>query len=267
MPPDRYPKLVHTRTTAAITYHFRPDNDLGWALATVNDDTNELTIQSDWGNWSYRWGHGNFGDSNPTLTHFIGGRSPASCNYLADKLWKAGNPRGSSYGGQVFDADATVEKLRNMLARARLEQGRAHLEIARDFYEEDKAPVGFISLLDAGACHRESEKREYWSGISNSKEPLTAGIARQIWDALGSLSECDRSFDLLIERFFKIDGYAWVTEEPWEHVGEVEDGAYGVLLRSILPALVIECTKRARELDTGAPCLAPVTLKPDQVYG
>lgn len=261
-PPSRFPTLVHHRTCPATTYYFRPVDDLGWALATVNDATSELSIVSDWGNWSYRWG-GHFGDSTPTLTDFIANRSLDGCRYLADKLW------GNGYGGREFSPELTIKKWRSELAKRRLEQGREHRQIAINEYGRDlrhmRGPA--IDVMDAGACHDRSEKREYWHGITNSKEPLTASIARSIWDEFGSLSDISNQ-ELFLERFYRMQGYKWVHdhEEPWDETESEQDHMYGVLLNSILPALVIECTRTALQRSTGAPCMAPLTLKPNVVW-
>ena len=109
------PKLQHIATfTSARTYHFRSTQPLGgWALCTVNDETGELIIVSDWGNWSHLWNPKNLG--RPTLTHFIADR--CDCDYLANKLL-------GRRDAWVLDADATVKKWRKALCARRLAEGR-----------------------------------------------------------------------------------------------------------------------------------------------
>jgi len=83
------PKLKTRRlgiqTAKAYSFGFEP---YGWAIFTVNDVSGEFSIQSDWGNWSYRWNVNHLGESctktDSPLTHFIADRGEAS--YLVNKL-------------------------------------------------------------------------------------------------------------------------------------------------------------------------------------
>lgn len=79
------PELKHSGTSSAITFHFRvadPKKHMGWALCTVNETTGELSVCSDWGNWTYLWGHSGMPQSSysfgqrATLLEFIGEREP-----------------------------------------------------------------------------------------------------------------------------------------------------------------------------------------------
>ena len=233
--PSHVKPFALTNVTTATAYHFRAGVHGEWAICTVNDSTCELTVQSDWGNWSYRWGGGKSGfgsvgkgddERARTLTEFIADRTAA--DYLADKLW------GGGYGGRVFDAEETVKAFRKMLCERRLEEGRDHLE---------------RGLSHDGGPPKDAREKPYWHGILNDKEPLTAGIARNIWDALGGEIQDCRNGDHFIEKMFQIQGYLWISEEPWEHLATVRDHKYEVLLFGILPALIAECTKRTEHTD------------------
>src|SRR4051812_21467530 len=119
------PKLVLTSAKAAsITYSFVTEGDPGdfrsWALCTVNDQTGELIITSDWGNWLHRWHASPEALGAPTLTAFIGDRTEV--DYLARKL------QGGSRGGERFSAERTAGALRRMLCERRLRDGREQLE-------------------------------------------------------------------------------------------------------------------------------------------
>lgn len=232
----KHPRLVADKISVATTYHLRchPDDrenrDFGWALCTVNDETGELSIQSDWGSWSHRWNVRHLG--SPSLTHFIGDRS--ACHYLADKLSRERGPRS----GEEFDVGATVAKFRRILCERRLEEARSWIDYYRGEDPEDTPDV----LVDPPAW---ATTRPYGINYIRGKgEPLTRGIAREIWDDLAALLECGRSPDLFCERFFGIDGHAWITEEPWEHAVYSPTPGYLVLLHSILPALVAACAER-----------------------
>lgn len=241
--PSHVKPFAFTGATTATAYHFRTNEHGGWAICTVNDSTCELTVQSDWGNWSYRWGGGKSGfgsvgkgddERARTLTEFIADRTAA--DYLADKLW------GGGYGGRVFDAEETVNVFKKILCERRLEEGRDHLERG---LSHDGGPPG------------DARRKPYWGstgGLLNDGEPLTAGIARFIYDALdGEIKDC-RNGDHFIEKVFQIQGYAWITEEPWDHLATVRDHKYEVLLFGILPALIAECTKRTAPADVPVAC-------------
>lgn len=231
--PRHVPTLVATRVTTATTYHFKnAAKDFGWALATVNDETGELTIQSDWGKWSYRWDARPSNLGAPTLTHFIADRS--GCDYLADKLW------GRGYGGHRFSPDKTVARFRRELAEKRLEEGRHHLMLSEYGYADT-----YIDRMDAGACSPRARKRKYydhqcWSGADG--EALTKGIAREIWDALSDLEDV-RDEGVFIERLYGVNGHTWIGDELWDALESETDPMYEVLLLGILPALREACKK------------------------
>jgi hypothetical protein len=189
-----------------MTYTFRADDRFGWAICTVNDATGELAITSDWGNWSHIWNPQHLG--RPSLTHFIGDRS--DCDYLANKLLG----RAACW---VLDADATIKKWRRCLVEQRLEAGRRYARVP-----ECLRTPGYLEPL-------------------RDREPLTASLAREIWDDLGSLFD-DASYEaLFIEHAMQIDGIGWVTEHPWEETEHRSSHEFRVLVECILPALAEAC--------------------------
>lgn len=235
----RAPKLVLASVkAAATTYSFRAEDGFGsWALCTVNDQTGELFISSDWGGWSHRWNASPQALGAPTLTAFIG---RGDVDYLARKLQREG------HGGRRFSAENTARALRRLLRERRLNDGRCQLagRLEDDDFHYGR-PLPHLQGLytDAGlplfggwtvVRQAHTERLPY----------LTADTARQIWDAIGDLAnELDRSNgDLFYERLFAIPGFGdYVTNEPWEH-GETEQTPEDKALRDIvLPALIQEC--------------------------
>lgn len=207
--PDRMPTFVATKVTTATTYHLSTEpRSYGWALCTVNDETGELSIQSDWGHWSHRWNINHLGA--PSLTHFLGQRGDVG--YVADKL----TTREERH---EFDADATVTKFRSELAKRRIEIGRRY----RDTYD-DVEPVWYLQ--------------------KNYGELLCGRLARELWESLSDLRDVT-SVELFIERFCNIEGATThISERPWEELVHRPGHGYQVLLHGILPALRDACAAR-----------------------
>lgn len=126
------PKFKNTGTSTAITFHFRVvdrTRHMGWALCTINETTGELTVCSDWGNWTYLWGHSGMPQSSYSflqregLLEFIGDRSDGGCDYLAMKLTSDGRSNGRD-DAKRFDAHKTCLKFKEMLRERRREVKR-----------------------------------------------------------------------------------------------------------------------------------------------
>lgn len=111
-----------TRPTA---YHFRFAVE-GWAIFTLNDETCEFTVQSDWGVYGYRWHQAGLG--KPTLTEFI---ATAGADYLVGKL-QLGTQ--STNLADVVDGDGTLREVRREICEQHLE-GRVTRGEARDLWE------------------------------------------------------------------------------------------------------------------------------------
>lgn len=131
---DSLPHLAFVRATPAVTYSFRrADGRWGdWALCTVNDATGELNVQSDWGNWSYRWDIRSLGVA-ATLTEFLGDGS--SAQYLADKLTSDHENTNERPAKYEFDAALTVRELRRAAGESYRDR-RIDKETCRRFCEE-----------------------------------------------------------------------------------------------------------------------------------
>jgi len=149
----KLPTLAATGVSTAVAYHFKCTNGMGWAICTINDATGELSVQSDWGTWAYRWNVRALGESTTregcqvTLEEFIGARDPygdpphyGPSNYLADKLM----PRDQR---QEFSEDKTVDEiLRRIIERRREEFIGA--DDARELYDAAKALRSETDLRD-----------------------------------------------------------------------------------------------------------------------
>jgi hypothetical protein len=95
------------------TYHliFKP---FGWATFYVDDQHGTLAIESDWGNYAYRWGRGQWlgvdpPDLSPDLSRAL--LQFGSCDYIARKLF-----RGQD---EEYDPDATEREIRVEILRLR----------------------------------------------------------------------------------------------------------------------------------------------------
>lgn len=226
-----------TKVSTATTYHLRPSEKAkdgsayhvsGWALATVNDGTGEVNIQSDWGNWSYRWHINHLGSIHEgrlmTLTEFIGNRSQGGCDYLADKLC-------GRDGARRFDADKTVDEMQKHLCEQRLEQGR----IVLSYYEGDDSE---IDIRTETRCMRATE---IWSHGRKEEWMLDADTTRSLYDQLDALRGTNDERDF-VDGYHRIDGHELITDQPWEWTKTSPTSAYEQLLYGILPALVRACS-------------------------
>jgi hypothetical protein len=128
-------KLKLTSTTAATAYSFRrEDGQHGdWAICTVNDATGELSIQSDWGSWTHRWGSDPKHLGAPTLTAFIADRS--SCHYLAGKL----SAEEGRQAARRFDAEATIAEFRGLLLERRKDDAKRDRRRGGGFLDRETA--------------------------------------------------------------------------------------------------------------------------------
>jgi hypothetical protein len=94
--------------STATAYRF-VFSEMGWAIFTVNDETGEFQITSDWGNYSYRWMVGqqgkNLDGTNKTLTEFLA--LQVSPQYVLTKM--------SSEGFKALDRDMDSKATRKQV--------------------------------------------------------------------------------------------------------------------------------------------------------
>ena len=116
------PDLSDAKVTigSATAYSFRFKH--GWAIFTIHDGTGEFHVQSDWGNYQYRWNINHLGD--PTLTIFLAHMEDA--DYVANKLhYDCAQER------EEFDEEATKRDLRHRVGEKYAESGMS-VEEARE---------------------------------------------------------------------------------------------------------------------------------------
>ena len=244
-------------TTDAVTFRFKPTgknanrDPWGWVIATINDATGELNIQSDWGNYAYRWHIDHLGGTGGvpnelkdfvkqlraktfspiarkwTLTEFIS--HMRDCNYMANKLDHAGS--------HAFSGPATVRELRRMLVEKRVE-ARSAIEYYSDCDPDERPNVledTYELLKFYPTCKLYKHGREEtWSYDKN--------IVRRIYDELGSI-DCSNA-ETFTSGLFQIEGYELVTDEPWHYLASEPTGWHLQLEYGILPALVQACADR-----------------------
>ncbi len=104
-------KVKSESEVASLTLHYRFDES-GWAIFTVSAVTCTLDIQSDWGNYSYRWPGGGCGDT-PFL-EWLARTCQRDPRYITEKL---------SYDckslAHEYDEDLTRRNVKKLLLEER----------------------------------------------------------------------------------------------------------------------------------------------------
>lgn len=241
----KVPKLVLTSVkTAATTYSFITEGPefKSWALCTVNDQTGELLITSDWGSWSHRWSASPEALGAPSLTAFIANRSDV--DYLARKLQKEG------CNGLRFSAEKTAHELKRLLCARRRADGREQLNnrLEPADYDCGRLPNHLMDrYTEAGLplfSHREVSASTWQDPTRTERlRYLTTEKARELWDAIEELAnECDRSSDLFYERLPAVSGFFdYVTDDPWNYHTTERTPENQALRDIVLPALIAAC--------------------------
>ena len=139
-------EVLETRELEEYTakvYAFRFQH--GWANFTICDRLGEFSIQSDWGNYSYRWG--NIGKN--TLEEFLAGCD--SC-YITTKL-SYSKPREFR---EEFSLSGTIDNVKTQIIEERrsgqLEKRDARIlwdytEKVLKFSDDAETPEGFYNLI------------------------------------------------------------------------------------------------------------------------
>jgi len=157
---ERYLQELKLRSEVTIskpvTYSFAFIDYGQWANFTINESTGEFSIQSDWGDWSYRWHTDSLG-KDVKLTKFLLKASP---DYITEKL---------SYGPvldlkDVVDDEETLKAIRKHICEVRrardIDKGDARdywLE-AETFVEEQACN---LDVIDSGLYEFLGEPWEY----------------------------------------------------------------------------------------------------------
>lgn len=97
--------------THPVTYCFRFTDYSAWANFTVNEQTGELSILSDWGNWAYRWRTDSLGDG-VKLTQFL-----LSCD--AEYIVRKFAVEGAQDLKDEIDFEGTLGTIKKCIVEAR----------------------------------------------------------------------------------------------------------------------------------------------------
>ena len=113
-------------------YHFWFQSG-GWAIFTINDETGEFGLTSDWGNYAHRWPRDGVGSLSMKM--FLASTNP---HYIADKF-----SYQSAALKDVFDDEATERSFRRAVLEARRSE-KIDSEYALDLWRD-------IDALEWGA--------------------------------------------------------------------------------------------------------------------
>lgn len=151
-----------TYQSLSIRMHFEP---VGWAIYTIDESFGSLTVQSDWGEYSYAWGHG--GRGGRSLREFL---ADCSEGYIASKLLVGKK--------EIIDAEATRKEMKKHV-RQLFKEGRIRISIDKHYHESEFDLM--LSLM--------SEIGEFYSHIRDVTpgtyfEPFAGELMQQVFDPL-----------------------------------------------------------------------------------
>jgi len=116
--------------TRPVTYYFAFAEYGAWAAFTINDDTGEFNVQSDWGNWQHRWHVGSIGKR--TFTQFL-----LTCD--ADYIVRKFAYENKADLKNVTDTDETLKAIRARICECRRRRDIRHVDSARELWDQAKA--------------------------------------------------------------------------------------------------------------------------------
>ena len=150
----------------------KPQPSGWWALINVDEAHGALMIQSDYGDFSYRWGTGGLGCP---FREFLAGR--AGVDYLMDKMF----PK------DFFDEESTSNQLSHLVIEAR-KQGDIDSEVARYWYD-------FIQETLRG---RTGHIHEYVNIMRHDD----SGAGAELWKWFDGMPPLDLGYHPRAHRFF-----------------------------------------------------------------
>lgn len=130
-------KLREHTISRPVSYRFvfdEGDSWNGWAILTINEDTGEVHLQSDYGNYQHRWTPAHTPEkAHATPMHAF--FANASTGYLVDKFGYGGQPDLKS----VFDEERTKQEVRALIIESRRGRGFSNAigkHEARELWEQ-----------------------------------------------------------------------------------------------------------------------------------
>ena len=171
----------------ATTYNFQFKEPFGWAIFTVNDLTGEFQVQSDWGQWQFRWNVTHLGEaatnSGKPLTHFLAVRPDPA--YVLDKF-SYNKPKTFT---QEFSLDETTASM-----KANIIEQRRETTLSRD------------------------EARELWGQVERWEKHHPGDSEAAIVMSLNDMRECQPDLYEFLGGDFDIWEHHLEHKASWEYV-------------------------------------------------
>ncbi len=159
--------------TTPVAYSLRFKGYGAWAIFTINDATGEFSIQSDWGNYSYRWNTDALGDKD--LTDFLCQCEP---NYIVRKF----SQENKHDLKPVTDLDETRRVVRESILEQRRireiekDDARALYELVNDWVDAncvvDECPPDLWDFLNEPWEFIREKHSERWRFLQDELLPF-----------------------------------------------------------------------------------------------